>query len=67
MSKLNPLNRGVTIFLLLGVLTAIEYILGINEVSQILLWSVAIIKVLLVLQYFMHVYKVFRSDDGGQE
>ena len=67
MSKLHPLKRGVFIFLLLGVLTIIEYVLGINEVPQILLWSIAIIKVLLVLQYFMHIYKVFRSDDGGQE
>jgi hypothetical protein len=67
MSKLHPLQRGVFIFLLLGILTIIEYILGINEVPQILLWTIAIIKILLVLQYFMHIYKVFKSDDGGHE
>lgn len=67
MSKLHPLQRGVFIFLLLGILTIIEYILGINEVPQILLWTIAIIKILLVMQYFMHIYKVFKSDDGGHE
>jgi len=67
MSKLHPLKRGVVIFLLLGILTIIEYFLGINQVPQILLWTIAVIKLLLVLQYFMHIYKVFGSDDGGKE
>ena len=67
MNKLHPLNRGLVIFIILGILTVIEYFLGINQVPQILLWTIAVIKVLLVLQYFMHIYKVFKSDDGGQE
>jgi heme/copper-type cytochrome/quinol oxidase subunit 4 len=67
MTKLHPLKRGFVIFIILGILTVIEYFLGINQVPQILLWTIAIIKVLLVLQYFMHIYKVFKSDDGGQE
>lgn len=67
MNKLHPLKRGLVIFALLGILTIIEYFLGINQVPQILLWTIAVIKVLLVLQYFMHIYKIFRSNDGGQE
>ena len=67
MNKLHPLKRGLVIFVLLGILTIIEYFLGINQVPQILLWAIAVIKVLLVLQYFMHIYKIFGSNDGGQE
>jgi hypothetical protein len=64
MKKLDPLIRGIVVFLLLGVLTAIEYFLGVNEVPQILLWLIAIIKVVLVLHYFMHFLRLFRKDEG---
>lgn len=67
MNKLRPLQRGVVIFVVLAILTVIEYFLAIWEVPQILLWSVALIKLVLVVQYFMHVYRVFRSDEGDSE
>ena len=67
MSNVSPLRRGVYIFILLAILTAIEYYLGISNVPSILLWAVAIIKMLLVLQFFMHINKVLNPDKGGHE
>lgn len=67
MTKLSSLKRGVVIFIILGGLTAIEYYLGVNDVPSILLWTIAIIKMLLVLQYFMHINRVINPNKGGHE
>jgi heme/copper-type cytochrome/quinol oxidase subunit 4 len=69
MNKLNQmdgLKRGVVIFIILAVLTAIEYVLGILENPSVyaLLWIIAILKAGLVLWYFMHLQRVFRADAG---
>jgi len=64
MTKLSPLKRGVVIFIILGVLTAIEYYLGISDVPSILLWAIALIKMLLVLQFFMHINRVINPKKG---
>ncbi|PKN85301.1 MAG: hypothetical protein CVU46_11500 [Chloroflexi bacterium HGW-Chloroflexi-8] len=67
MKKLNSLTRGIVVFFMLAVLTIMEYFLGINQVPQILLWIIAIIKMALVLNYFMHFYRLFESDERGNE
>lgn len=67
MSNVSPLRRGVYIFILLAIFTAIEYYLGISDVPSILLWAIAIIKMLLVLQFFMHINKVLNPNKGGHE
>lgn len=67
MTKLSPLKRGIAVFVLLAVLTAIEYFLGINKVPAILLWAVALIKMLLVLQFFMHINRVINPKKGDHE
>lgn len=64
MKNLDSLKRGVVVFLSLGLLTAIEYFLGINNVPQIFLWLVALLKMFLVLHFFMHFYRIFRQDEG---
>lgn len=64
--KMNGLTRGVIIFAILAVLTGIEYILGINEVPQVLLWLIAILKGGLVLWFFMHLFRVF-NPEGDHE
>jgi heme/copper-type cytochrome/quinol oxidase subunit 4 len=66
LSKMNALTRGLVLFIILAVLTAVEYILGINEVPSVLLWIIALIKFGLVLWYFMHLPRVFNAD-GGHE
>jgi heme/copper-type cytochrome/quinol oxidase subunit 4 len=67
MTKLSPLKRGIAVFVLLAMLTAIEYFLGINKVPAILLWAVALIKMLLVLQFFMHINRVINPKKGDHE
>lgn len=69
MTKISPLKRGLVVFIILAIVTAIEYYLGVSKVPSILLWSVAIIKLLLVLQYFMHISRVINPEreEGGHE
>jgi cytochrome c oxidase subunit IV len=67
MSKLNDLTRGVVVFALLAVLTAIEYLLAINHIPGAVLWLVALLKGGLVVWYFMHLARVLRPSDGGHE
>jgi heme/copper-type cytochrome/quinol oxidase subunit 4 len=64
LNALNPLARGVVIFIALAVLTGIEYVLGVIHAPAILLWIVAIMKAVLVLWYFMHIGRVFRAEGG---
>ena len=63
-SKSSELSRGVVVFLILAVLTAVEYIMGVNQVPYILLWLIALIKGGLVVWFFMHVFRVFGSEGG---
>ncbi len=67
MNKLSPLTRGIVVFVILAILTTIEYLMAINEVPVILLWTVAIIKLLLVVQFFMHFNRVINPEKGGHE
>jgi heme/copper-type cytochrome/quinol oxidase subunit 4 len=60
----NDLKRGAVVFLILAVLTALEYIMAVSEVPYILLWLIALIKGGLVLWFFMHVFRVFGSKGG---
>ncbi len=61
-AKIDELKRGVLVFLALAVLTVIEYYLGVHEAAAIFLWIVALLKAGLVLVYFMHIGRVFRSE-----
>ena len=68
MKKLNALTRGIVIFAVLAVLTAIEYFLGLVHAPGIIMWAIALGKGGLVLWYFMHLPRVFSPDtDGGHE
>ena len=66
-SNTSALKRGITIFVVLAVLTVIEYFLGINEAPAILMWITALVKAGLVLWFFMHLPRVFNPDEGGHE
>lgn len=69
-TKMNALTRGIIIFAILAVLTAVEYILGILENTgvYVLLWLIALLKGGLVLWFFMHLPRVFSSEgEGGHE
>lgn len=64
--KQAELRRGVTVFIMLAVLTAIEYYVGTQELPGILLWIIALAKFGLVVWYFMHVKRAF-TDKGEHE
>jgi len=66
MSKLNDLTRGVVIFIILAVLTGFEFILAQVESATLFLVLVALAKAGLVLWFFMHLARVFKSE-GGHE
>ncbi len=62
--KSNEFSRGVIVFVVLAVLTAIEYILGTSLAPTVFLWIIGLSKAALVIWFFMHVFRVFRSEGG---
>jgi caa(3)-type oxidase subunit IV len=66
MNKLNELTRGIVVFAILAVLTVIEFFLARLEVATFILVVIALAKAGLVVWYFMHLARVFRSE-GGHE
>lgn len=64
----NPgeLLRGINIFIVLSILTAIEYFIAITNANIILLTIAAVIKAGLVMWYFMHIYKIAEDDDDEE-
>jgi cytochrome c oxidase subunit 4 len=55
-------RQGVNIFILLAVLTLIEFFLGIWSGSLAWLMLVALAKAGLVVYYYMHIYRVWREE-----
>lgn len=62
-SKTNEFRRGMLVFVVLAILTGLEYLIGTNQVPVIFLWLIALIKAGTVIWFFMHVFRVFGS--GG--
>jgi len=58
----NELLRGVRVFIGLAVLTVVEFILGAQGAASVFLWIVALLKAGLVLVYFMHIGRLFRTE-----
>lgn len=52
------LGQGILIFIYLAVLTALEFFIAISFNSVVLLAVVAAVKAVLVVYYYMHVYKL---------
>ena len=68
-SKSGALIRGVMVFAALGVLTAVEYLIGILElqvIGTILLIAIAVVKAALVIWYFMHIGRIFSEEEGHE-
>jgi heme/copper-type cytochrome/quinol oxidase subunit 4 len=60
------LRRGILVFVGLAVLTAIEFGIAIGLAGSLpLLAVVAVAKTVLILEYFMHLSSLFRTDEGG--
>ncbi len=58
------LREGVFVFLVLAVLTAVEYLIGVSTGTSWLL-LLALVKAALVVTYYMHIRRVFSSEEGG--
>ena len=64
MKKEAELGRGVVIFILLAVLTGVEFGIALATQAWSALFVLALLKASLVLQYYMHLSRV-TSGDGG--
>jgi cytochrome c oxidase subunit 3 len=62
--KSSALAQGLTIFIFLAVLTALEFGIALTINSIVLLVLVAIVKAGLVMYYYMHIYKLNQDDHG---
>jgi cytochrome c oxidase subunit III len=59
------LRQGMVIFIFLAVLTGLEFFIAVTIGAIFLLVVVAVIKVGLVLYYYMHIYKL--NEEGGED
>jgi len=57
-------RQGAIVFIFLAVLTALEFFIAVAIGAVILLVAVAVIKVVLVVWYYMHIYKLNRDATG---
>jgi cytochrome c oxidase subunit 3 len=60
------LSQGVFIFVYLAVLTGLEFFIAISFKSVPLLVVVALVKAVLVVYYYMHVYKLNIENEGEE-
>lgn len=65
--KASMLNQGVFIFVYLAVLTALEFFVAVSFGSIPVLVAVALVKGVLVVYYYMHVYKLNADAEGDHD
>ncbi len=64
-NKTDVLRQGIVIFVFLAILTALEFFVAIAIGAIPLLVVMAIVKVSLVVYYYMHIYKL--NEDSGED
>jgi cytochrome c oxidase subunit III len=65
--KSSELRQGVLIFVYLTVLTILEFFVAVTFNATSILVAVAVIKALLVVYYYMHIYKLTEEDHSHDE
>ena len=65
--KSSMLGQGVFIFVYLAVLTVLEFGIAITFNSAILLVVIALVKAVLVVYYYMHIYKLNAEHEGEHD
>ena len=63
--KSTALLQGVFVFIALAVLTAVEYWVGVSTDLVGVLFALLLIKAALVVYFFMHISRLFTSEEGG--
>ncbi|MCE9647905.1 MAG: cytochrome c oxidase subunit 3 [Chloroflexi bacterium] len=64
--KSSALAQGVVIFVYLALLTALEYFVAVTFDAVSILVVIAVIKLALVMYYYMHIYKLNEGAEGDQ-
>ena len=65
--KSSMLNQGVFIFVYLAILTALEFFVAVSFDSVAVLVAIALVKGVLVVYYYMHVYKLNAEMEGDHD
>lgn len=65
--KSSMLSQGVFIFVYLAVLTVLEFGIAITFNSAVLLVAIALVKAVLVVYYYMHIYKLNAEHEGDED
>ncbi len=55
---------GVITLIILAVLTAVEFWVGVSLNSAVLLFIISLIKTAFIIQNFMHVSRLWREEEG---
>lgn len=64
MDKKSAYRQILLVFLALVVLTAIEFVIALNlDNATVPLFIIAVVKAGLVVQFFMHIYRLWRGED----
>ncbi len=61
--KSAALREGVIVFVVLAVLTAVEYVVGVSSGTALLL-VLALVKAGIVVNYYMHIRRLSSSEGG---
>jgi heme/copper-type cytochrome/quinol oxidase subunit 4 len=61
-NKAKAFRRGTLTFLLLLLLTAVEFVVALAVNSTALLMIIALLKAALIVYVFMHVYRLWREE-----
>ncbi|MCZ7569456.1 MAG: cytochrome C oxidase subunit IV family protein [Ardenticatenaceae bacterium] len=62
--KAVELREGVSVLIVLAVLTALEFWIGAATGWTMLLITIALVKAAIVIQYFMHLPRLFSAEGG---
>jgi cytochrome c oxidase subunit 3 len=66
-NKTDLLRQGGIVFVFLAVLTALEFFIALTLGATVLLVAVAVVKVALVIYYYMHIYRLLEPGAGERE
>ncbi len=64
--KASPYMRGWVVLVGLAALTAIEYGIAVTSAAVVPMLLVAMFKALLILEYFMHVSRLWSPSEEGE-
>jgi cytochrome c oxidase subunit 3 len=66
MDKSSAYRQGITIFVYLAVLTALEFFVAVTLGFALIMIAVALVKAGLVMYYYMHIYKLNEENEGDE-